>query len=318
LRPQYDADFASFVGQHEFNARIPIFDETNPREEVWRELDPLATSLALLVAGLQQEILGDQADALALLQRAAQVAPDSDVIQYFLGQEHFYTAQRGRGDVAAHLSDADAAFAEAFRLNPDNARARIGQAAVHFLRAQNLLNEATAEGFAGDVDQALDSVRLEAQEAQAIYSEIAAQPEQTEQYGVPVASIARQGLASSRRVLAEVSYRQGDSSAAEALIDEAIDGLQGSVTALDTDNDPRLAAQTYQTLGGLYELRAFFLRESGDDAGAEAALAVALDWYRDCEQQGVSFPFDTYMVERIVDQLCRPRAEALLAAGGGG
>jgi tetratricopeptide (TPR) repeat protein len=326
LTPQFGADFGSMVGRHEFTARIPVFDETDPSEEVWRELDPLAGAIAWLVVGLRQEILGESADAVSSLQQAVAFAPDSDVIQYFLGQEHFYTAQRGRDtlpaeELAGHLAAADAAFAEALRLNPDNARARIGQGSVHFARGQNLMRLLRTGALAGEPAQALESIGLEAQAAFEAYGEVAraaAEADLTAQYGVPIGAIAGQGQSIAQRLLAEVRFEQGDLPAAEALVAEAIDRLQSAVDQVDTDNDPRIAAQTYQALGTLYEYQSTFLEVTGDAEGAQQARSDALDWYRECEERGQSYAIDTYLVERIVGQLCRPRIEALEAAGGGG
>lgn len=316
LRPQYGADFTNMVGNYELTSRFPAFDVTDPREDVLRELRPLASAAVLVTLGLRQEIIGEQAAALASFERAAVEAPDSDVIQYFLGQEHLYRAQRAESD-EAELAAAETAFREALRLNPNNPRARIGLGSVGFLRAQRLLNEAEARG-AGEDPTALAAVREAAQVALDDYTVVAVQGNQTETYGVPVAGIARVGRAIALRLLAEVTYQDGDPATAETRIDEAAATLESGADELATANDPRLAAQTWQALGSIYEWRAFLLAERGATDESAAARARALDYYNDCVRQGEAFPIDTYMVERIVQQLCAPRIEALQSSGGGG
>ena len=102
------------------------------------------------------------------------------------------------------------------------------------------------------------------------------------------------------------------------MIDQAIAALEDDAATLDTPNDPRLPAQAYQALGSIYEWKAFLLDERGETEAAQFARNTALRYYTDCVRQGEEFPFDTYLVERIVGQLCAPRVAALTPAGGGG
>ena len=316
LRPQFEADFSQMVGFHEFTTPIPVFDPANPREEVWRELDPLANALAWVTQGLRLEILGEQTAALDAFARAAEFAPDSDVVQYFLGQEQFYSAQRTGGD-EAQLAAAEAAFNEALRLNPDNARAGIGLGSVRFVRGQRLLNEAEARGEGND-PAALAAARVEVQAALDAYTAVALRGEQTGVYGVPVGGIARVGRAIAQLLLGELAFQGGDLAAAESFIDQARAALEEDAAVLDTPNDPRLPAQAAQALGSIYEWKAFLLGERGAAGEAQAARDTALRYYNECVRQGEEFPFDTYLVERIVGELCAPRVTALTAVEGGG
>ena len=318
LRPQFGADFSQMVGNYEFKTPIPVFDPSDPAEEVWDRLDPLAKALAWVTLGLRQEIRGVQDQAVQSFERAATFAPDSDVIRYFIGQEQFYSAQRDEEASPERLAAAEAAFAESLRLNPDNPRARIGQGSVHFVQAQRLLSEAKVMAEGDERTAALETVEQEAQAALAAYNEIAAQPEQIETYGVPVAGIARLGRGISLRLLAEVAFLQGNLTAAETHIDEAIAALEDEIGQLDTANDPRLVAQTFQALGSFHEWKAFLLNERGAADAATQALTTALSYYNDCAQQGADFPIDTYLVERIVQRLCEPRIDALQQPTGGG
>ena len=119
-------------------------------------------------------------------------------------------------------------------------------------------------------------------------------------------------------MLTEVTFLQGDLIAAETQIDEAITILEVGSEQLDTANDPRLAAQTYQALGSFYEWKAFLLNERDATIASAEARGMALAYYNDCVQQGVDFSIDTYLVDRIVGQLCEPRIKALQGKTGGG
>ena len=316
LRQQYKADFAQMIGVHEFTTDIPVFDPNNPRDEALDRLEPLVTGLAWLSEGLRQEILGDQVEALVAFGRAAEFAPESDVVQYFLGQEHLYSAQRAGSD-ESQLAAAEVAFTESLRLNPDNPRAAIGLGSVRFTRGQRLLNEAEARGEGSD-PAALEAVRAETQAALDTYTSVARRGEQIDVYGVPVAGIARVGRAIALRLLAEAAFQGGDPAAAEGFIDQAIATLEDDVAALDTANDPRLPGQAYQALGSVYEWKAFLLGERGAADEAQSARDTALRYYNECVRQGEAFSFDTYLVERIVGQLCRPRIAVLQPTAGGG
>jgi len=316
VAPQYKADFGAMVGLYEFTTPIAVFDPHDPGEEVVDGLDQLVGALSWTIQGMRQEILGDQTEALAAFEQAVALDPDSDMIYYFLGQEHLYSAQRAAGDETQLLA-AEAAYNESLRLNPDNPRATIGLGSVRFLRGQRLLNEAEARGEES-APAALDAVRAQAQAALDAYTSVALRGEQIDVYGVPVAGIARVGRAISLRLLAEAAFQGGDPASAESFIDQAIATLEDDAAALDTPNDPRLPAQAYQALGSIYEWKAFLLGERGAAEAAQFARNTALRYYTDCVRQGEAFPFDTYLVERIVSELCAPRVTVLTAVEGGG
>ncbi len=202
-------------------------------------------------------------------------------------------------------------------MNPENARAGIGLGSVRFVRGQRLLNEAEARGEGNDA-AALAAARGEAQAALDAYTAVALRGEQTDVYGVPVGGIARVGRAIALRLLGELAFQGGDLVAAESFIDQASATLEEDAAALDTPNDPRLPAQAAQALGSIYEWKAFLLGERGAAGEAQAARDTALRYYTDCVRQGEEFPFDTYLVERIVGQLCAPRVTALAPVEGGG
>jgi tetratricopeptide (TPR) repeat protein len=317
LAPQFGQDFTNLVGNYVFTARIPVFDPERPAEEVWRELDPLSKALAWLLLGLRQERIGEPAQALASFERARSFVPDADIVHYFIGQENLFLAQKSEGEATlTYESAAEAAFNEALRLNPDNARAIIGLGGVQTLRAQRLLVEGRAPSFDGDAAAMFTAAQSEARRALETYEPVAEQPEQIETYGVPVRSIARLGQGIALRILGDAAYRAGDPAAARQAITQAIETLETAVAPLEEARDYRLMAQLVQALGTVYEWQGFLDQQAADPA-ATAAYEQALTYYTQCRDLGEAFPIDVYLTDRIVDQLCLPRIEALQATTGG-
>jgi tetratricopeptide (TPR) repeat protein len=303
LAPQYGADFTNMVGVYQFTQPIPLFDPADPGLEIERPVQALAE----MAQGLTYEVVGEPERALAHLQQAGELLPESDIIQYFIGQELFFLAQADLANTEL-VAEAEAAFQRAIAANPENVRAQIGLGSVHLLRAQNLLAEALA---VEEVDvEALTAVQSEATAAQTAYAPIAEQPPQLEAYGVPVNHIAQLGQGIAHRILAEVAFEQGDADRAQQEIERGIAIMETAESGLDEVQDYRLRAQLYQIMGTLYEWQAFLLAGQ-DEAGRRVALQNAANAYEQCRQQGEQFPFDTYMVEAIIEPLCIPNLEAL-------
>lgn len=317
LAPQFSQDFTNLVGDYVLRTSIPIFNPTRPAEEVWRELDPLAKGFAQLLMGLRQETLGNTEQALTSFERAATLMPKDEVVHYFIGQENLFLTQKTQGESAlAYEAAAEAAFNESLRLNPDYARAIIGLGGVQAIRAQRLLNTGKDPAFDGDPQAVFAEAQAEARRALSTYERVAREEEQIEKYGLPVRSIARLGQGIALRILGDAAYRTGDIATAEEAFDTAISTLELAVTPLEKARDFRLMGQLYQALGTVYEWQGFLLTQAGDPA-ATATYQQALSYYTQCRQLGEDFPIDVYLTDRIVDQLCLPRIEALQQISGG-
>lgn len=309
--PRLGQDLTRVVGRHEFSQDIPVFDPADPGAEVWRQLDPQAQALARILRGLHLTVIGDDAGALAAFERAGELAPDSDLAHYFVGQENLYLAQAGGAIEPEALAAAAAAFERSLRANPDNARSQIGAGSVHFLRAQGILDETKRDDFTGDRAAGYEAAAAEARLALAAHEPVAAGDEQIERYGVPIASMANYEAGIALRVLAEALYRGGRADEAATAIDEAIVRLESAVGPLVATDNSRMAAQAHQALGTVYEWRGFLLDQNGDPTTAAEAYRRAVAAYQACAAVGEQYPFDTYMIDEIVEPLCLPRIVAL-------
>lgn len=316
-RPQFGSNVARASGIYNLVSDIPVFDVNEPGNDVWLRLDPYARAAARIMLGLRQQLLGDEAFALAQFERAAELAPDMDMAHYFVGQGNVFLAQAGGTIDGERLAAAEAAFDQALALNPANPRAQSGAGSIHYLRAQALLDASTAEDFSGDSVAAVEEAIAEARLALAAYAPIAGGPEQQEIYGWPVASLAKFEEGITLRLLADAHYRLGAVAEAEAAANEAISRLESIVAPLQANGNHRQLAQTYQALGTAYEWRGFLLGRRGDDAAAAEAYNRALTNYEACVAAGEAFPFDTFLDLEIVQLLCQPRIDALTQGGGG-
>lgn len=309
LSPQLGVDVGSMVGAYTFEKPIPVFDIHDPGSEVDPVLGPQAEALARTARGFTKEMLGLQAEALADFEQAAAAAPDSSFTHFFVGQENLFLAEAAAGEAALAF---DAAAEAAFKRAPDNARAQIGLGSVHLLRAQRQLNDLLDSGLSGDDKKAaLDSVIAEAEQALALYEGVVAGGSQIETYGVPVDLYASYGAAISQRLLGEVAFEQRKPGPAEQLIDEAESRLTAIMPLLESVADFRLHAQVYQALGSTYEWQRFLRDRRGDAAGRDEATQNARDAYTRCLAVGDAFPFDSDVVNDIVEGQCRVNLDQL-------
>src|SRR5690606_35563735 len=118
------------------------------------------------------------------------------------------------------------------------------------------------------------------------------------------------------RLLTEVASQSGDNETAKARVEEAIARLESATGPLLNTGNYRLAAMAFQALGTPHEWQAYLLGLEGDPA-APLSIQKALINYQDCAEVGEQHPFDTYMVEQIVQELCLPRIQALNQTTGG-
>lgn len=316
-RPQFGQDVTRVIGNYDLVTGIPVFNIDDPSDEVWQRLDPYARAAARLMQGLRLQRLGDEEIALGHFERAVELVPDLDIAHYFIGQGNLYLAQKDGGVDPDRLAAAEAAFARALAINPDNARAQIGAGSIHYLRAQAQLDTSTAENFSGDRVAAVEDAAAEARLALEAYEPIAAGPELLDIYGVPIAALANYEAGIALRLLADTQYRLGSVDDAQVAVDEAISRLERAVGPLVASGNYRQIAQTHQALGTAYEWRGFLLAEKGDEVAATEAYGQAVASYEACAAVQEQFPFD-FMLETIVGTLCRPRLEALDQAAGGG
>src|SRR5690606_15393729 len=84
ITPQSNYEFEDIQGDFTVGDPIRVVDLDNPGVSVQGELGRQSSALAWVGMGLAQEQLGQSEDALTAFRRAAEFAPQSEVIQFFL------------------------------------------------------------------------------------------------------------------------------------------------------------------------------------------------------------------------------------------
>ncbi len=280
-----------------------------------------AQALSLVLQGMAYELFGQSDPALRAFAKAAQDQPGSPLFKFLLGQEFLRLAQRNAQDPSrtaaealAQADSAEAAFTGALQLDDTFTAARIGLGSVYFFRTQLAVQQLPAleDCTGGQAD--LFRPLLDPSETAAEYYEEAARKHE-EFMGLwlgysHLESVARVGAGTSYRLQAEIYCGLGEPERSLAAVETGIDLLSREAETISTAQDLRLLAQAQQTLGSLYEYRAFLANDT-------AAYDKAIHAYEVCIAQGEQAPEDVFLREQIIEQLCRPSLERVKAQTGG-
>ena len=309
IAPRLDYDYAEIGGRYQLGQPIP-FGLADPGLEVQQQLGRQSSALAHLTLGLNYELLNQSHPALDAFLKAASFMEDSEVLQFLIGREYLFLAQKETAGRAQNEAAAEQAFKEALRLNDRYARAYIGLGGVYFQQAQRTLAETYADDYPGDRDAAYRSTLALIEPAIANYARVLEQHSDPRDYGMPIDSVARLALGVSYRVKGEAHYRLGDSQAAGEYIQRAVDTLEAAVQPLTDAGEHRFLAQVFKGLGSAYEWKAFL---AGED---KALYQQAIAYYDKCIEQGALFPVDTFLRDEVVAKLCVPYRDRLNQAYG--
>jgi tetratricopeptide (TPR) repeat protein len=243
-------------------------------------------------------------------QKAAALAPESEVVQFFLGREYLFLAAREPTRQVDLEDSAELAFTNSTLLNPSYARGYIGLGSVYFTRAWRLLTEAQEEnGISGielDTSAADNQVNL----AIAAYqSAIDLQPDASD-YGTPVESTAQLGLGKSYRMKGATSLLAGDAKQAQFYLEQAIGILEPLIQPFDTDSQARYLAQTYEGLGLAYYWLGYLYETLQMYDNSLADYRRSLEYYGRCIAYGDASP-DQVITNDIVRTRCIPNGKAV-------
>lgn len=334
---QLERDLATIGGEYRVGEPIR-FRLADPGLEVRGPLSEQVNRMTQITLGLNYTLVGRHTDAIAAYERAAAASPDSEVVQFLLGQEHLFQAQ---ADVEREQNEqaAQAYFERSIQLNPDYLRGYIGLGSVYFVRAQRRLEATYSDHYTGDkveayrdtlalVEPAIKNYALAAaalalsgadrELSEADLRDLAGPGEITPRGGADTDSVllsnaARIALGMSYRLKAEATYYLGDAQAAGELIDQALRTLEQALALRPgSQRDYRLVAQAYLALGNVYTLQAALQ----NDYWVIYQQAIAA--YDKCIEQGDLYPIDTFLNDVVIQQYCLPQREALKAQYGGG
>jgi tetratricopeptide (TPR) repeat protein len=310
LTPQEYSGFEEVQGIHKITTPVLILNPRDPGLEVQPELRRQAGTLAWVAMGLTYAQLGQSQSALDAFQKAAALAPESEVVQFFLGREYLFLAAREPTRQVELENSAEQAFTNSTHLNPSYARGHIGLGSVYFTRSWRLLAEALEVDGRSDMEMDISAADHQINLAIAAYqSAIELQPEASE-YGTPVESTAQLGLGKSYRMKGAASLMVGNAEQAQLYLEQAIGILEPLIQPFEAGSHARYLAQTYEGLGLSYYWLGYFYetRQLYDNSLEHYRRSV--EFYDRCIAHG-NASLDQVITNDIVRTRCIPNGQAV-------
>ena len=307
IAPQANYRFEDIQGNFSVGEPIRVVDLDNPGISVQGELGRQSSAIAWVGIGLAQEQLGQSEDALQAFQRAAEFAPQSEVIQFFLGREYLFLSERQPDRREEYWQAAEGALQEALRLNDQYARTYIALGALYFKQAATSLEAASSSGQGVD-PQATEWIQ---QSIDAFQTVLELKPD-SEEYGNPIQDVARSALGNAYRLKGSLASDLGDQASALDSLEQAIQTLEMVRPVFEQsvqqhESYRRYLAQVYEHLGEAYEWQGYIFELEQDYPKALGSYEKALAAYSECIAQGdPSLTSDLIIQNDIVGQFCQP------------
>lgn len=308
IAPQEKYKFEDIQGNTQIGEPIRVVNLNDPGISVQGKLERQSTAVAWIAIGLAQEQLGQSEDALEAFLKAAEVAPQSEIVQFFLGREYLFLSEVQPDRQEDLWQKAEAALLQSIALDDQYARAYIGLGALYMKRADSLVEVALTSRQAADpqavqwVEQAIES-----------YQKVLELKPDPEQYGNPVEDVARLGLGNAYRLKGVIAVIGGDVDSALTAFDEAIQLLETSrprfeVATSEHESYRRYLAQAYEYLGSAYQWQGQALETAQNYDQALTAYQKSIEAFNQCIAQGDVSP-DLVIERDIVEKICRPDLE---------
>jgi tetratricopeptide (TPR) repeat protein len=326
LVPGLEDALDEIKGNFPLNTPIPI-DPDLGSDSVNTEITRQAKLLATLALAQSESRLGYTLEALDSYLDAAKLAPDSDMLQFFIARESLFIIEREsipQNADGAFEEQALASLEKALQLNPQNARAYIGLGSLYVKQALRRFQEAS---FSEYTDQSFQQIMRLLDQAEASYGSVLQLEVDSAEYGVPVQDLARLSLGHARLLRGVVmrGYSQNDPGSetfhqAEEMINEAVEMLNATMPAFQAPGLSRYLAQNHQFLGDTYQNSGDLAYYAGDQATAMEAYQRAIEQFDACIALGKNTT-DRVIQSEIIEANCLPgrqETEELLQALSGG
>jgi tetratricopeptide (TPR) repeat protein len=261
--------------------------------------------LAVLTRAQSESRLGHTLEALESYLRAAQLAPHSDMLQFFVAREYLFSLEREPVlGVAGEAFERRAleTLQQALAMNPGNARAYIALGSLYLKQARRAVEQGGGE-LLGDADfQAAIQLLDRAEEAYGRVLELEPDPAL---YGVPVEEMARLGLGNASLLRGIALQAHGELVPARAALDESVRLLQETLPAFQDPAVARYLAQNHQFLGSAYQWSGRLYERDGDFPAAIEVYRLAMEQLDACIALGESSS-DRIIQSEIVAANCEP------------
>jgi len=307
IAPQLKYRFEDIQGSFSVGNPIRVADLNNPGVSVQGEIERQSGALAWVGMGLTQEQLGQTEDALKAFQRAEELAPQSEVIQFFLGREYLFLSDRQPDLQDKDWQAAEDAFQKAISLNDGYARAYIGLGGVYSKRAANVLETAS------DPDQIAASKAPQwVQKSVEAFQTVLDLKPNSEEYGTPIQDLALLSLGDAYRLKGVLASDEGDQTSALDSLKQALATLEKVRPAFEEsvkqhESYRRYLAQVYEHLGETYQWQGYVFGLTHDIGGARDSYRKSLAAYTECIAQGdPKITSDLIIQNDIVGKFCQP------------
>jgi tetratricopeptide (TPR) repeat protein len=320
------ADALDEAGSFPLNDPIPINSDLKS-DSVQTEITRQTNLMAMLVLAKSESRSGHTLEALESYLKATKLAPDSDMLQFFIGREYLFTLDREPVLQVARTAFEQKALEglqKSLELNPQNARAYVGLGSLYLKQAKFLIDEAVNSEF---TDQGFQQIMQLLDQAEAAYGRVLQLGVDAAEYGVPVQDFARLGLGDVQltRGIALQGYALYDPSTeafsqAVHMFDQAAEMLNATLSAFQAPSLSRSLAQNHQFLGKAYQSSGYLAYLAGDPATAMEAYQRAIEQFDACIALGENTT-DRVIQSEIIEANCLPgrqETEELLQALSGG
>jgi tetratricopeptide (TPR) repeat protein len=310
IAPQDKYKFEDIQGSTQIGNPIRVVNLNDPGISVQGELERQSISAAFIAMGLAQEQLGQTEDALAVFLKAERAAPQSEIVQFFVGREYLFWAEFQPDQQAALWQKAEDSYLKAIEFNDQYAKAYLGLGSVYIKRSAELLDTAKASNLTIDPQ----SLQL-AEQAILSYQKALELKPGPEQIGNVDKDLARLALGNAYRQKGAILLYQGNTDLALSAFDAAIESLGLAQTAFEAsipehESYRRYLAQTYEYLGTVYQWQGSAFEIKQDYEQALPAYQKAMDAFSRCVAQDEASD-DLIIQIDIVEKYCQPKFEEI-------
>lgn len=308
VAPQDKFKFEDIQGSTQIGKPIRVVNLNDPGISVQGELERQSIAVAFIAMGLAQEQLGQSQDALAAFLKAEESAPQSEVVQFFIGREYLFLAELQPDQQEEFWQKAEDAFLKAIDINDQFPKAYLGLGSVYMKRSAELLDTAIASS------QAVDPLAIQlANQTIEAYQKVVELKDDPGLFGNPVKDVARTAMGNAYRQKGAILFYQGDLDAALKAFDEAIGLLETSrpifeAAVSEHESYRRYLAQTYEYLATVYEWQASVFEAKQNYDQALVAYKKSTDVFGQCISQGENSP-DLVIQSDIIEKYCQPKLE---------
>jgi tetratricopeptide (TPR) repeat protein len=305
VTPQSQYGFEDIQGSYGVGKPIRIVDINNPGAGIQGELQGQSSAIAWIGIGLTNEQLGQSADALKAFLQAGAVAPQSEMVQFFIGRGYLFVSAFEPDRKEIDWQAAEDVLQKAIALNNQYARAYISLGDVYFNRSASLLQTAV------DSNQDVDPLAEQwVEKAIQTYQRVLDLKPDPIQYGNPVEDVARLSLGNAYRLKGAIALSRGDVTSALNALNQAIQTIQEILPVFEAstkqhESHRRYLAQTYEYLGEAYQWQGAALERMQDYPHALEAYQNSLSFYNACKSQGQN-TLDLVIKNNIVGKRCQP------------